>query len=159
MTAASSRAGESRASVAASPTLSVGDALRIGELAERSGRSVHTIRWYEAEGLMPGVVRDAGGRRVYRAAHLDWLDLIDRLQRTGMSIAAIREYAVLVRQGKTTLRQRQDLLAAHRERVVETIKDWKRSLDLIDRKIDFYDAWLATGHRPKEIPVARKKKS
>ncbi len=26
----------------------------IGELVRRSGRSVHTLRWYEAQGLMPG---------------------------------------------------------------------------------------------------------
>ncbi len=133
--------------------------LYIGELAARTGHSIHTLRWYEAQELMPGVVRDTGGRRVYSSRHVEWVDLLDRLQRTGMSIAAMREYASLVRQGKATLKQRQDLLAAHRERVVDTIKDWKRSLDLIDRKIDFYDAWLATGHRPKEVPAKRKKKS
>ena len=38
---------------------------RIGTLATRSGRSIHTIRWYESQGLIPGVERDAGGRRVY----------------------------------------------------------------------------------------------
>ena len=32
--------------------------LRIGELARLSGRSVHTIRWYEAQRLMPGAARD-----------------------------------------------------------------------------------------------------
>ncbi|MBJ6766261.1 MerR family DNA-binding transcriptional regulator, partial [Myxococcaceae bacterium JPH2] len=37
--------------------------IRIGQLASRTGRSVHTIRWDEAQGLMPGVSRDAGGQR------------------------------------------------------------------------------------------------
>ncbi len=127
--------------------------LSIGELAARSGRSVHTLRWYEARGLMPGVARDAGGRRRYVARHVEWLELLDRLQRTGMSIAALREYAALVRQGRATLRERQRLLAAHRLRVLETIDDWKRSLVLIDRKIDYYDAWIATGTRP-PVPAA-----
>lgn len=35
---------------------------RIGELAARTGRSIHAIRWYEAQGLIPGVARDSGGR-------------------------------------------------------------------------------------------------
>ena len=48
------------------------DRLRIGELAARAGRSVHAIRWYESQGLIPGVMRDAGGRRVYSESHPDW---------------------------------------------------------------------------------------
>nr|WP_282597177.1 MerR family transcriptional regulator [Rhizobacter sp. SG703] len=31
--------------------------MRIGELAERTGRSVHAIRWYEAQGLSATVRR------------------------------------------------------------------------------------------------------
>ena len=64
--------------------------LRIGELAERTGRSVHTIRWYERQGLIPGVVRDSGGRRVYHERHVSWLELIERLRFTGMSIAQMQ---------------------------------------------------------------------
>ncbi len=56
-----------------------------------------------------------------------------------MSIAEMREYTALALQGKATLRQRRDLLAAHRERVAETIADWNRALSLVERKIDFYD--------------------
>jgi DNA-binding transcriptional MerR regulator len=70
---------------------------RIGELAARTGRSVHAIRWYEAQGLIPGVARDRGGRRVYGEPHLGWLELMDRLRRTGMTIAQMRQYTSLVR--------------------------------------------------------------
>jgi DNA-binding transcriptional MerR regulator len=74
----------------------------IGQLAARTGRSVHTIRWYEAQGLIPGVARDGGRRRVYGELHISWLDLMDRLRRTGMSIAEMREYTALVKQGSGT---------------------------------------------------------
>ena len=37
--------------------------LNIGALAEQTGHSVHTIRWYEAQGLIPGVERDRRGWR------------------------------------------------------------------------------------------------
>jgi len=125
---------------------------RIGELASRTGRSVHAIRWYEAQGLIPGVMRDGGGRRVYGELHQSWLELMDRLRRTGMSIAEMREYTSLVRQGRATLKQRKELLAAHRARVEETIAEWTLALKLLDRKIDFYDAWLSTGQRPQINP-------
>ena len=127
--------------------------LRIGELSARSGRTVHAIRWYEAQGLIPGVVRDTGGRRVYHEHHVDWLDLMDRLRRTGMSIAEMRAYTALVKQGRSTLKQRQEMLYAHRTRVLATISDWTLALKLIDSKIDFYGEWLTTGQRPK-LPVA-----
>lgn len=126
--------------------------LRIGQLAARTGRSVHAIRWYEAQGLVPGVERDPGGRRVYSEQHLNWLELMHRLRKTGMSIAQMREYTVLVRQGKTTLRARQALLREHRARVQATIAEWTAALELIDSKIDFYGEWLSTGHRPRSLP-------
>jgi DNA-binding transcriptional MerR regulator len=130
-----------------------GSALRIGELAARTGRSVHAIRWYEAQGLVPGVARDEGGRRVYGELHVSWLDLMERLRATGMSIAEMREYTALVMQGSRTLRQRRDMLAAHRERVNATIAEWRRALTLVDKKIDFYDTWMQTGQRPPLIPA------
>lgn len=126
--------------------------LRIGQLAARTGRSIHAIRWYEAQGLIPGVERDPGGRRVYSEQHLNWLELMHRLRKTGMSIAQMREYTVLVKQGRATLRQRQELLRAHRARVKATIAEWTDALQLLDSKIDFYGEWLSTGHRPRALP-------
>ncbi|MCW5656166.1 MAG: MerR family transcriptional regulator [Burkholderiaceae bacterium] len=122
--------------------------LHIGALAARTGHSVHTIRWYEAQGLMPGVVRDRGGRRVYADGHVGWLELMQRLRRTGMSIAEMRRYTALVRQGKATLAERQAMLQAHRERVQRTIADWQQALALLDGKIHFYGQWQRTGKRP-----------
>lgn len=127
----------------------------IGELAARTGRSIYTIRWYEKQGLIPGVARDAGGRRVYADHHVAWLDLIDRLRRTGMSIAQLRQYTALTRQGKSALKEQRALLAAHGERVRETIADWTEALALIDAKVDFYGEWMKQGKRPELAPHRR----
>jgi DNA-binding transcriptional MerR regulator len=133
------------------------EAFMIGELASRTARTVHAIRWYETQGLMPGVQRNGGGRRVYNEQHVDWLLLMERLRRTGMSIAEMRRYTTLVMQGKATLAQRRDMLAAHRARVLSTIEEWSQALALLDGKLDFYGEWLASGHRPKTEPNARTK--
>jgi len=129
--------------------------LHIGELARRTGRSVHAIRWYESIGLVPGVQRDAGNRRVYDELHVGWLDLMNRLRTTGMSTAQMRKYAALVAQGRVSLEARRNLLMAHRARVQETIAEWRRALTLLDRKVDFYDKWMSTGRRPAERAVSR----
>ena len=130
-------------------------ALRIGEIASRTGRSIHTIRWYEAQGLIPGVVRDKGGRRLYSERHVGWLDLMERLRCTGMSIAEMRKYAALARQGSATLKERRALLAGHRARVRETIERWGEALALLDAKVDYYDEWVASGARPAVEPHRR----
>jgi DNA-binding transcriptional MerR regulator len=129
--------------------------LHIGDVASRTGRSVHAIRWYEAQGLMPGVARDNGGRRVYSEHHVGWLDLMDRLRCTGMSIAQMREYTALVKQGSSTLKQRRALLAAHRTRVQENIARWTQAQALIDAKLEFYDEWVASGEQPAITPHRR----
>jgi DNA-binding transcriptional MerR regulator len=128
--------------------------LRIGELAARTGRSVHTIRWYEAQGLIPGVMRDAGGRRVYRERHLSWLELIDRLRLTGMTIAQMRDYAALIKQGRGTLGLQLTLLREHRARVQANIAEWTAALELLEHKIEALDEWITTGVRP-EAPSDR----
>jgi len=127
--------------------------LKIGELSRRTARSVHAIRWYESQGLMPGVRRDGGGQRVYHPSHVAWLGLMDRLRRTGMSIAEMRRYTTLVRQGPSTLAARRELLAAHRMQVQRTIAEWQAALSLIDSKLDFYGEWLTSGERPAEEPT------
>jgi DNA-binding transcriptional MerR regulator len=129
--------------------------LHIGDIANRTGRSIHTIRWYEAQGLIPGVGRDSGGRRVYTEYHIGWLDLMERLRFTGMSVAQMREYTTLVRKGDAVLEQRRAMLAAHRARAEETITRWTDALALIDAKIEFYDEWVSCGERPTVEPHRR----
>lgn len=117
--------------------------LRIGELARRTGRSIHTIRWYEAQHLMPGAARDAAGRRLFSEAHVEWLALIDRLRRCGMSVRDLRTYARLVRQGKPALADCRDLLRGQRQLLAAREQELRTAVDLIDHKIALYERWIA----------------
>ena len=121
--------------------------LRIGELAERTGHSVHTIRWYEAQGLLPTVPRQ-GAHRVYSNRHVEWLDLMDHLRQSGMSVAELRNYTALAQRGGATLEQTRALLVAHQARVEAQIAQWQRARQLIEEKIAFYTEWMAEGRRP-----------
>ena len=57
--------------------------MKIGELARRSGRSAHTLRYYERIGLLPPPRRDDSGQRDYDASVLVWLAFLERLRATG----------------------------------------------------------------------------
>lgn len=90
--------------------------LAIGEVCARTGLSARTIRYYEELGLLPGVRRRAGGRRVYGAEELERLRFIQRLQLLGLSLAEIRELdAVHALRGSTAaMLERLDQLLAQR---------------------------------------------
>ena len=63
----------------------------IGEVAEITGLSPRTLRYYEELGLLPGVRRRAGRRRVYGPDELSRLRFIRRLKALGLSLAEIRQ--------------------------------------------------------------------
>jgi DNA-binding transcriptional MerR regulator len=126
----------------------VSDNFHIGRLAKLSGRSVHTIRWYETQGLIPRVERDTGGRRVYQRDHVDHLIFLERMRQTGMSVADMRRLTALGLQGWRTLEERQALLHAHRTHVEDKIRDLQTALDLIDQKVAYYAEWARRKKRP-----------
>lgn len=114
------------------------DHYTIGEVAQHTGLSVHTLRWYERIGLLPHVDRLNNGQRRYSNRDLNWLAFVGRLRLTGMSVADMVCYADLVREGEHTLAARQDLLRAHREEVRRRIADLQDTLDVLDFKIESY---------------------
>lgn len=121
--------------------------IRIGELAARTGRSVHTIRWYEQQGLLPPVPR-LGAHRVYSNRHVEWLELMERLRGSGMSVAELRRYTALAQRGAAQLEETRAVLLAHRERVAQKIAEWQRAQALVEEKIAFYTRWIEQGERP-----------
>jgi DNA-binding transcriptional MerR regulator len=129
----------------------------IGKLAGLSGRSIHTIRWYESQRLIPGVRRDAQGRRTYVDQHVEWLELLERLRSSGMSIRALREYTALVKRGvdPAILEQREALLRAHRAQVEKSLADLNVAVELLDAKIAFYERWRRTGVKPEPLKRPR----
>ena len=76
---------------AAPDPAAAGDLLSIAGVRERTGLSARTLRYYEELGLLPGVRRRAGGRRVYGADELERLRFIQRLKQLGLSLAEIKE--------------------------------------------------------------------
>ena len=64
--------------------------LSVEELAERTGVTVRTIRYYQSEGLLPPPGR-LGREARYGRAHVERLDLIAELQARGLRLQAIAE--------------------------------------------------------------------
>ncbi len=118
----------------------------IGEVAARTGLSVHALRFYEREGLFAGpIIRDSGGRRVYSEDDIGWVDLCARLRESGMPLEAIRKYADLVRQGAGNEPERLALLREHQERIEAQMSALSVGLSMISYKVRVYEKRLAEG--------------
>jgi DNA-binding transcriptional MerR regulator len=125
----------------------VEEELGIGDVAQRTGLSVHALRFYEREGLMLSqpVARGPGGHRRYDAEDVYWLQICTKLRRSGMSLANIRRFAELAREGSGNEQQRLDLLREHQHHVEGQLADLEECLRIIRRKVGVYEERLVDG--------------
>ena len=91
-----------------------------GEVVEKTGFSLDTLRYYEKIGLLESVGRTSGGRRQYRDDDVGWLEMLRCLRDTGMPIARMLEFAELTRDD-ATIADRIALLEEHDRDVEERI--------------------------------------
>lgn len=114
--------------------------LSIGDVARRTGLSVHALRFYEREGILTTPVRrDSGGRRLYGEEHVDWLTLCTFLRASGMPLPEIRRYTELVREGRGNEAERLELMRRHQKLLARQIAQLGECMDLISHKVRVYE--------------------
>ena len=67
----------------------------IGEVSRRTGLSIHAIRFYEAEGLLPQAARTDSGYRLFSSQAVEQLQFIRQAQELGFSLREVQELLVL----------------------------------------------------------------
>jgi MerR family transcriptional regulator, copper efflux regulator len=66
-------------------------AIRIGEVAFRSGVSIDTVRYYERRRLLPAAARTEGGFRLFTPDTVERVQFIKQAQELGFSLDEIGE--------------------------------------------------------------------
>ncbi len=92
--------------------------MRIGEIAQRSGTSAKTIRFYEQAGLLPAPARTPAGYRDYSPDVADRLEFIRRGQAAGLTLEEIRQVLAIHDRG--------DVVCAHVRSVLHSRLDQVR---------------------------------
>jgi DNA-binding transcriptional MerR regulator len=113
----------------------------IHEVAQRSGLSIPTLRYYEEIGLVPDVWRDtSSGHRRYSADTLQILESLANLRAVGMSIEEMRTYLGLRAQGDETASEKRDFFQAHAEEVERQIARLHIRQRYLSFKVAYWDA-------------------
>jgi DNA-binding transcriptional MerR regulator len=74
----------------------VGEQMQIGEVAERTGLSLRTIRYYEEVELVVPSARSQGGFRLYTEPDIDRLRLIKRMKPLGFQLEEMRDLLAIL---------------------------------------------------------------
>jgi DNA-binding transcriptional MerR regulator len=113
--------------------------LRIGEIAERTGVTPRTIRYYEELGLLPRSEREQGKHRVYTEADIERLKEVTRLRDLlGLSLAELRSVVVAeaVRADARRRFHASESPAERRRALEDALPHLEVQLSLVRRRLD-----------------------
>ena len=117
--------------------------LTIQQMADQSGLSEHTLRYYEKIGLIAPIPRDASsGHRRYSAETAQTAETLACLRTSGLSIDDMRQYLQLQQHGDEAAAEQKALFLAHAEKVAAEIRRLQIRQRYLSSKMAYWDARL-----------------
>lgn len=99
--------------------------MRIGSLADRTGTTVATIRYYESIGLLRPAARQSGGQRTYDNEDARRLSFIRRCRDFDFSIEEVRSLLSLMTDGSSSCTATRELAELQLNKVRQKLADLK----------------------------------
>ncbi len=116
----------------------------IGQVSERFGLPISTLRYYDRQGLFPSLVRSGGIRR-FGEKELETLRIIECLKKSGLQIKDIRRYILWCEEGAASFARRLELFVRQRQSVEAEIDRLSKVLDMLKFKCWFYEQAIHDG--------------
>ncbi|MCX2732737.1 MerR family transcriptional regulator [Saccharopolyspora sp. NFXS83] len=113
--------------------------MQIGEVAERTGLSLRTIRYYEEVDLAVPSARTQGGFRLYREADVRRLEVIMRMKPLGFQLDEMRELL-----GILDAKERGDGTGEQDRRLAEFRELADRRCEKLRRQLELAEDFAAT---------------
>lgn len=104
----------------------------------KTNLSIHTLRFYEKEGLVPFIKRNASGYRLYEEEHINWIRFLNCLRETGMPIAKMKNFVSLTLKGDESEEQQIKMLVEQRRFIENQVNTLVSYMNMINKKIDMY---------------------
>lgn len=110
--------------------------MKIQEVSSLLDISPSTLRYYEEIGLI--TVPRKGNQRDYHQNHIEQIQFIQCMKRTGMALSSILQYIHLYQVGDhASTQKRIQLLKDQKKDVEKEIQNLKESLDFLNQKIQY----------------------
>lgn len=123
-------------------TTAEGRLMQIGEVAERTGMSLPTLRHYDETGLLAPSGRSSGNFRLYSQADLERLMVIRRMKPLGFTVEEMRELLATytgLRSVEVTPARREQLLGSLRATLADAVERRDRLRVQLDRADEFIE--------------------
>ena len=117
----------------------------IGQAAQMTGLTAHTLRYYEKEGLLPFVKKSGSGLRVFSDNDIGWLQMIECLKGVGMPLKGIKQYIDWFIEGDSTLEKRLQMFKEQKANLEAQMAQLQKHMNKINYKINLYSKAVEEG--------------
>lgn len=117
----------------------------IGEVAKATGIAVSTLRYYDREGMFPGMERSGGGIRLFSGAEIEAIRIIECLKVSGMPIKDIKKFLDWCQEGDSSLEKRRDMFYERFAVAERQMEELQKAMEIIKFKCWYYDTALSKG--------------
>ena len=118
--------------------------MQIGEIAERTGLSINTLRHYDQSGLVTPSARSTGGFRLYTESDLERLLVVRRMKPLGFTLDEMGELLAVT----DRLMQGSSLPAAEETRLQAALLTFRQAAedrrDKLAKELGYAEDFLAT---------------
>lgn len=130
----------------------------IGEVSRMFTIPVSTLRYYDKEGLFPGMRRDSGIRK-FGEREIDALRVIECLKKSGLEIKDIKRFMEWCVEGGSTYPARLELFRRQKRCVEEELSRLQQVMAMLRFKCWYYEQAIQDGNEerlrtltPEEMP-------
>lgn len=114
---------------------------RINQVSQKIGVKPQVIRYYEHEGILTNIQREANGYRSYSEDdmnYIQFLESVKKLKRNGLPLIELREYARLMNGEVSDFSEANEILTKEEEKISQIIQELTTLQTFIDEKKQMY---------------------
>ncbi|MBQ9557975.1 MAG: MerR family transcriptional regulator [Clostridia bacterium] len=117
----------------------------IGQVSEMFNLPISTLRYYDKEGLFPGIERQSGIRK-FSERELEALRVIECLKKSGLEIKDIKQFMAWCVEGASTYPNRKKLFETRKAIVEAEMVKLQKTLDMLKFKCWYYETAIRDGN-------------
>ena len=127
--------------------------MKIQELADRMGLTIHTIRYYEKEGLLDErhVRRESNNYRNYSEEAVERLKLVKKFQSIGCSLAELKGVLQDLDNNARTNQQIIDWIRGKKKEIESKKEEYDQMLDILNKMLEYRTLLMDDPNKAQEM--------